>query len=179
MKKLNIFTKIVCAFFLITNDYLLKTNAEASMKLSSSAFSNQEFIPVKYTAQGEELSPPLKWQDVPAGTLSFALICEDPDAPHGTFDHWILYNIPPSRDGLPEGLTSLAEGMKSGVNSTGKEGYMGPNPPSGVHRYFFILYALDTLLTLPKKVTKAELLKAIENHILSKATLVGRYTREQ
>ncbi len=149
------------------------------MKLSSSAFSNQEFIPVKYTAQGEELSPPLKWQDVPAGTLSFALICEDPDAPHGTFDHWILYNIPPSRDGLPEGLTSLAEGMKSGVNSTGKEGYMGPNPPSGVHRYFFILYALDTLLTLPKKVTKAELLKAIENHILSKATLVGRYTREQ
>jgi Raf kinase inhibitor-like YbhB/YbcL family protein len=149
------------------------------MKLLCAAFENQGSIPTRYTAEGEDLSPPLRWQDVPQGTRSLALICEDPDAPHGTYDHWLLYNIPTSISVLAEGLKQLPHGIQSLQNSANTTGYVGPNPPSGDHRYFFTLYALDTVLALPEKGTKADLLKAMTSHILAQATLVGRYQREK
>lgn len=148
------------------------------MKLVSSAFGNFEAIPFKYTADGEDISPPLRWQDIPEGTRSLALICEDPDAPHAAWDHWILYNIPPSISVLPEDLKSLPHDIQSCHNSWGKPGYGGPNPPSGNHRYFFILYALDTVLQLPETATKETLLQTMQPHILAEASLVGCYARQ-
>jgi Raf kinase inhibitor-like YbhB/YbcL family protein len=147
------------------------------MKLFSTAFADQETIPIKYTAQGESISPPLRWQDAPKGTLSFALICEDPDAPMGTYNHWLLYNIPVSVGVLAEGIKDLPHGTQSLLTSAKTKGYTPPNPPSGTHRYFFILYALDTVLQLPESATKEDLLKAMNGHILAEATLVGRYKR--
>ncbi|MBI2707495.1 MAG: YbhB/YbcL family Raf kinase inhibitor-like protein [Proteobacteria bacterium] len=147
------------------------------MKLFSTAFADQETIPVKYTAQGQEISPSLRWQDVPEGTRSLALICEDPDAPGGTYNHWLLYNIPVSTGVLAEGIKDLPHGTQSLLTSSRTRDYVGPNPPSGTHRYFFILYALDTVLQLPDTASKADLLKAMESHILAQATLVGRYKR--
>jgi len=147
------------------------------MKILSSAFADQDSIPVKYTAQGEAVSPPLRWQDVPEGTRSLALICEDPDAPNGTYDHWLLYNIPVSVGVLGEGLKELPQATQSLLTLAGTRDYVGPNPPSGTHRYFFILYALDTVLQLPDNATKVDLLKAMNGHILAEATLVGRYKR--
>jgi Raf kinase inhibitor-like YbhB/YbcL family protein len=145
------------------------------MKLISSAFGNFEPIPVKYTGEGEDLSPPLRWQDVPDGTRSLALICDDPDAPHNTWDHWILYNIPPTIGVLAEGTQELPYDIRSCKNSWGKTGYGGPLPPSGKHRYFFTLYALDTVLQFPEDATKENLLQAMQNHILAEASLVGVY----
>ncbi len=145
------------------------------MKLNSTAFSNFETIPSKYTAEGEDISPPIMWQSIPEGTRSLALICEDPDAPHGTWDHWILYNIPPDMSVFAEGMKALPRGIHSCLNSWGNLGYGGPNPPSGNHRYFFILYALDTVFQLPPDANKTSLLKAMNGHILEEATLVGRY----
>lgn len=145
------------------------------MKLLSTAFSNFDQIPVKYTAEGEDISPPLRWQDAPRGTKSFALICDDPDAPNATWDHWILYNIPPKMTVLAEGLERLPDGVHSCLNSWGNKGYGGPNPPSGNHRYFFRVYALDTILQLPEGSRKANLLHAMNGHILAEASLVGCY----
>ena len=149
------------------------------MMLLSTAFENFEPIPVKYTAEGEDLSPPLRWQDVPEGTRSLALICEDPDAPHDTWDHWLIYNIPPSIEVLAEGLKELPHEIQSCPNSWGKTEYGGPNPPSGQHRYFFTLYALDTVLQFPEGATKTSLLKEIQSHLLAEATLVGVYKRKK
>lgn len=149
------------------------------MKLLSSAFGNFEDIPAKYTAEGEDISPPLRWQGSPSGTKSFTLICDDPDAPHGTWDHWVLYNIPPKQHVLAEGLDRLTGGIQSCLNSWGNKGYGGPNPPSGTHRYFFRVYALDTILQLPENATKATLLNAMNSHILAEASLVGRYQRKR
>ena len=149
------------------------------MKLLSTAFANFEDIPIKHTGEGDDLSPPLRWQDVPEGTRSLALICEDPDAPNGTWDHWILYNIPPSISVLAEGITQLPYEIKSGLNSWKKTGYKGPKPPSGKHRYFFILYALDTVLQLPEKATKIDLINAMRSHTLAEATLVGNFERPE
>lgn len=145
------------------------------MKIFSSAFRNFEDIPIFYTGEGEDSSPPLQWQDVPEGTHSLALICDDPDAPHGTWDHWVIYNIPPTMSALPEGLKELPGDIRSCVNSWGTKGYGGPNPPSGTHRYFFKLYALDTVFQLSEDATKIDLIKAMNSHILAEATLVGRY----
>lgn len=148
------------------------------MKLLSSAFGNFDTIPTKYTGEGDDISPPLRWEGVPSGTRSLSLICEDPDAPHGTWDHWLLYNIPLSISVLAEGLSNLPHGIKSCLNSWGKIGYGGPNPPSGKHRYFFILYALDTVLQLPDNADKSHLLKAMQSHTLGEARLVGCYARK-
>jgi len=146
------------------------------MKLISSAFENFDDIPIKYTAEGDDVSPPLRWQDAPSGTRSFALICDDPDAPHGTWDHWLLYNIPSSIGTLTEGLKDdFPHDIRSCLNSWGNKDYGGPNPPSGIHRYFFTLYALDTVLQLPDTAKKANLLNAMNDHILAEASLVGRY----
>lgn len=145
------------------------------MKIFSSAFGNFEDIPTLYTGEGQDLSPPLRWQDVPEGTHSLALICEDPDAPHGTWDHWVIYNIPPTISVLAEGIKPLPQEIRSGLNTAGTKDYIGPNPPSGMHRYFFKLYALDTVFQLPEESTKIDLIKAMNSHILAEATLVGHY----
>ncbi len=148
------------------------------MKLISSAFANFDPIPIQYTGEGDDISPPLRWQDVPEGTRSLVLICDDPDAPHGTWNHWILYNIPPTIGVLAEGVKELPHGIQSGRNSWGNMSYGGPLPPSGKHRYFFTLYALDTRLQLPEDTTKENLLQAIQSHTLAEASLVGVYERK-
>jgi Raf kinase inhibitor-like YbhB/YbcL family protein len=151
------------------------------MVLSSTAFADGEVIPVKYTCDGEDLSPPLTWESVPEGTRAFALICDDPDAPVGTWDHWVLFNLSGDLRGLPEGLTpktELAEEIGHGLNSWKRIGYGGPCPPPGKpHRYFFRLYALSAPVDLKEKATKAEVLKSIELSVLASATLMGTYGR--
>lgn len=152
-----------------------------ALKLESSAFQAGEKILAKYTCEGSDLSPPLSWGAGPAGTKSWVLIMDDPDAPMGTWVHWVAYNIPPSATGLAEGTPAqekLADGTRQGINDFRKVGYGGPCPPPGKpHRYFFKLYALDALLELPSKATKAGLLEAMKNHILAEAQLMGQYQR--
>lgn len=150
---------------------------EKSMELSSPAFKNNGSIPPLYTAEGQDISVPLVWKNTPSNTVSFALICEDPDAPGGTWIHWILYNIPPSLNSIDDGGSTLTPEVLFGANSWGKLAYGGPNPPRGVHHYHFTLYALDTLLPLKAGATKDQLMKAMEGHILAQATLIGLYQR--
>ena len=150
------------------------------MELKSSAFKHMEKIPSKYTCDGPDISPPLSWSGVPSGTKSLVIIVDDPDAPMGTWVHWLVYNIPPEMEGLPENFPKVREteqGIRQGITDFGRVGYGGPCPPSGTHRYFFKLYALDTTLNLPPGATKKQLLKAMEGHILAKAELVGLYSR--
>jgi len=152
-----------------------------AFELTSSVFAQGEPIPVKYTCDGEDVSPPLEWGDPPQGTESFALVNDDPDAPVGTWDHWILYNLPPEARSLPEAVPSDAElpdGSQHGQNSWRRLGYGGPCPPSGTHRYFFKLYALDTSLDLASNANKKQLLQAMEGHVLAQAELMGVYSRK-
>ena len=148
-----------------------------NFELTSTAFAAGEPIPAKYTCDGADISPPLAWSDPPQGTQSLALIMDDPDAPVGTWDHWILFNIPADTRDLPE-QASPPSGSVDGKNSWGRTGYGGPCPPRGTHRYFFKLYALDTPLNLPAGVDKAQLLQAMEGHILAQAELMGTYARQ-
>lgn len=150
------------------------------MNLESIGLVPNEAIPVEYTCDGDDTSPPLTWGDPPDETASYALIMDDPDAPVGTWDHWLLFNIPAEARELPAGITDDAEfsdGSRHGNNSWKRVGYGGPCPPSGTHRYFFKLYALDTILDLEPGVTSSELMDAIEGHILAEAELMGTYTR--
>lgn len=152
-----------------------------TIQLSSSAFKDGGVIPKKYTCDLDNLSPPLAWGDLPERTNSLALIVDDPDAPSGTWVHWALYNLPSNLIGLPEGVmkTAEVEGIGTqGMNDFRRIGYGGPCPPPGKpHRYFFKLYALDTILDLGSGVTKMELLEEIQGHILDKGELVGLYSR--
>ncbi len=152
-----------------------------TLQLSSTAFRQGEYIPKKYTGEGADVSPPLRWANVPEGVKSFALICDDPDAPVGTWVHWVLFNVSPSLTELPEALSKereLPNGARQGVNDFKKIGYGGPMPPRGSdHRYFFKLYALDAMLSLTAGASKAELLRAMEKHVLGQAELMGRYRR--
>lgn len=152
-----------------------------NFQLSSTAFKQGGYIPGKHTGEGADLSPALQWVNPPAGTANFALICDDPDAPGGTWVHWVIYNIPGEATGLPEGVPpdgELKDASRQGVNDFRKTGYGGPMPPRGTdHRYFFKLYALDVPLVLKAGATKAELLKAMEKHTLGQAELMGRYKR--
>lgn len=148
--------------------------------LASSAFKNGEMIPGKYTCDGEELSPPLSWSGIPQGAKSIALISDDPDAPKGDWVHWLIFNLPSDTKGLPEGVSHderLASGAVQGIHDGKGVGYGGPYPPSGTHRYYFKVYALDTELALGPDVTKKSLLKAMEGHILAQGELMGRYKR--
>ena len=142
------------------------------MELTSPAFQNNTLIPAKYTCQGEDISPPLAVTGIPNGTVTFALINDDPDAPGGTWDHWIVWNIPP--DGTIG--QSTVPGLQ-GKNSWGRNKYGGPCPPSGTHRYFFKLYALDGKLALKEGARKADVLKAMEGHVLAQAQLIGLYKK--
>lgn len=149
------------------------------IELTSAAFGAGETIPKQYTVDGKNISPPLKWDDPPAGTKSFALVCEDPDAPGGTFTHWVLFNLPPERRSLEEGIPAketLPDGSRQGKNDVGHLGYGGPGPPPGTpHRYVFKLYALDTLLDLAAGATREQLLTAVRGHVLAEGELLGKY----
>lgn len=151
-----------------------------AFELKSSAFGNGSSIPSKYTCDGQDTSPPLSWNDAPSGTKSFALIADDPDAPMGTWVHWVVWNVPASASGLGEALdkkAALSDGTKQGVSDFKRPGYGGPCPPSGTHRYMFKLYALDTVLDLEQSATKAKLESAMKGHVLGQATLMGTYAR--
>lgn len=149
--------------------------------LSSPAFEPEGAIPRKYTCDGEDISPPLEWEGVPNDAESLALIVDDPDAPRGAWVHWIVYNLEPGLTGLPEGAVARADGRPMGVqgrNDFRRNNYGGPCPPSGpAHRYFFKLYALDTVLDLEAGATKAELEAAMQGHILAQGQLMGTYGR--
>ncbi len=155
--------------------------AKMEIKITSSVFKNDGLIPSKYTCDGEDVSPPLQWEALPQGTQSIALICDDPDAPMGTFVHWVLFNLPAGvkklAENIPAGKT-LDNGASQGITDFGRIGYGGPCPPSGTHRYFFKIYALDTELDLPAGSRKSQLLKAMEGHILAQGQLVGKYKRQ-
>jgi Raf kinase inhibitor-like YbhB/YbcL family protein len=155
--------------------------APPEFKLSSPAFENGKPIPLKHTGEGVDVSPPLHWIEPPQGTKTFALIADDPDAPMGTWVHWVMYNVPGALRELKEGIPAiekLSDGTVQGVNDFGKIGYNGPMPPPGKpHRYYFTLYALDTPLELPAKATKKKLEQAMEDHVLGEAKLMGTYAR--
>lgn len=152
-----------------------------ALEIKSSAFVNEDSVPAKYTCKGEGVSPPLSWSDIPEGTKSLALICDDPDAPFTTWVHWVIYNIPAGETGLTEGVSKseiLSNGTMQGMTDFRRVGYGGPcPPPGGPHRYFFKLYALDVALTLQARATKKELLNAMEGHILEEAQLMGKFQR--
>lgn len=148
--------------------------------MKSSAFEEGGTIPSKYTCDGKDVSPQLAWSSIPEGTKSLALICDDPDAPMGTWVHWVVYNLPPDMEELAEALPaqkSFENGSRQGINDFRKIGYGGPCPPGGTHRYYFKLYALDTVLDLEAGATKKQLLAAMEGHILARAQLMGKYKR--
>ena len=151
------------------------------MELKSSAFEAGGMIPKQYTCDGQDVSPPLSWSDVPNGAKSLALIADDPDAPMGTWVHWVAWNIPATARVLEEHVPkrdSLPNGMKQGTSDFRRVGYGGPCPPSGTHRYFFKLYALDSAVTLPPSTTKKDLENVMQGHILQQAELMGKYTRK-
>jgi Raf kinase inhibitor-like YbhB/YbcL family protein len=152
-----------------------------AFELQSTAFSPGAEIPAKHTCDGRDASPALHWTDPPTGTKELALVSDDPDAPGGTWVHWILYGIPATARNLPEAVPTrdTVPGVgRQGVNDFKRIGYGGPCPPRGpAHRYFFRLYALDGEMTLPPRKTEAELLTAIEGHVLGRAEVMGRYQR--
>lgn len=150
--------------------------------ITSTAFSAGGSIPVKFTGQGDDISPDLAWRDAPASLKSYALVCDDPDAPSGTWVHWTMWNIPPSTTSLPQGVPSdetLADGAVQGMTSSGHSGYSGPMPPRGnAHHYYFRIYALDTVLSLPPSASRAELDRAMRGHVVSQGQLMGTYQRK-
>ena len=156
------------------------TEAVMPFSLTSPAFTEGQSIPAAYTCEGRDHSPALAWTDPPAGTKSFALISDDPDAPGKTWVHWVVYNLPPASRALPEAFPrdpQRPDGTRQGRTDFGAVGYGGPCPPSGVHRYFFKLYALDAVVELPPGATKAQLERAMAGHILGQAQLIGTYQR--
>ena len=144
------------------------------MKIESPAFKSNEFIPDKYTCVGENINPPLKFSEIPAGAISLALLVTDPDASIGTWVHWMVWNIDPKLNEIGE--DSIPPGIEGGT-SFGKSGYGGPCPPSGIHHYIFKLYALDTSLSLPEAANRSDFDAAINGHILDTSELVGLYQR--
>ncbi|OQY29142.1 MAG: hypothetical protein B6244_04715 [Candidatus Cloacimonetes bacterium 4572_55] len=160
----------------------IKSEPEPTFQVISPAFEEDETVPVRYTCEGDNISPALSWSNVPDAAKELALICDDPDAPAGTWVHWIVFHIPPDTTGLPENFPldeELPSGIRQGVTSFQTIGYGGPCPPRGrgVHHYLFKLYALDTELSLKPGATKEELLTAMEGHILAETQLIGEFER--
>jgi len=145
-----------------------------AMKISSSAFADGQSIPAKFTCDGSDTSPPLAFSDVPKNTKALALVMDDPDAPGGTFDHWVVWNIPATTTSVAEGRSPQGVAGRTGF---GKNAYGGPCPPGGEHRYYFKLYALDTTLDLKAGSSKADLERATKGHIIAEAKTMGRYKR--
>lgn len=151
-----------------------------ALEVVSAAFSEGGSIPAQYTCDGRDISPPLAWTGIPRGAKSLALVCDDPDAPRGTWVHWVVFNLPPSATGLPEGVpprNDVPGGGLQGSNDFRKVGYGGPCPPGGTHRYVFTLYALDSNVKLRAGAAKADLLAAIAGHVLAEGKLIGKYSR--
>lgn len=159
--------------------FLFAGTTAYSLELESDVFKEGEAIPIMYTGQGEDVSPPLYWSGVPTGTQSFALIMDDPDAPAGTWVHWVIYNLPGELRNLDEALATVKDldnGAQQGINSFRKIGYGGPNPPLGpAHRYIFKLYALDSFLSVDGEPDKGAIARAMEGHILDEAQLIGKF----
>jgi Raf kinase inhibitor-like YbhB/YbcL family protein len=153
----------------------MKETAIGKLKITSEAFENNEYIPSIYTCEGKNINPPLRIQNIPAYAESLAVIVDDPDAPAGVFTHWMMWNIPPTsileENSIPEGV--------EGLNSYSKSEYMGPCPPSGTHRYFFKVYALDKMLDIEKNSTKANLERVMEGHTLAYGELIGLYQKNK
>lgn len=150
------------------------------MKLFCPSFAHNEMMPSRFTCDGQDISPSLEWEDVPPETQSFALIVDDPDAPSGTWVHWVIFNIPVGVSHLEEKIKkegNLSGGVKQGRNSWRQIGYGGPCPPSGTHRYFFKFIALDIVLDLEAGITKEELLAAMRGHVLASHEMIGLYQR--
>lgn len=183
MKKLFFMSVLTVACFAVGafEKSFSETKGGFSMEIRSPVFKNEGMIDSKYTCDGIDASPPLEWKNVPKGAKSLALICDDPDAPAGTWVHWVYYDIEPSSAGLPENVKPVdnpRNGGVQGINDFRKTGYGGPCPPSGTHRYFFKLYALDMKLDLPAGATKRKLIDAMNGHVLAEARLMGRYRRQ-
>ena len=153
-----------------------------TIKIRSAGFAEGQPIPSKYTCDGEDVSPPLSWDNAPNGTQSLALICDDPDAPSGTWVHWVIYDLSDRLTELPEAVPAKEEalsGAKQGRNDFGRTGYGGPCPPAGsAHRYYFKLYALDSALKLKVGATKADVENAMKGHIVGQGQLMGTYKRK-
>lgn len=160
---------------------IIQGDVPMTFSMKSNAFTNESGIPEEFTCDGVDNSPELSWTSPPAGTKSFALIMDDPDAPSGTWVHWVLYDLPENVRQLPKGVQKtekLPNGAKQGMTDFRKVGYYGPCPPKGpAHRYYFKLYALDCLLNLAPKASKADVEKAMQGHVLAEAVLMGKYGR--
>ncbi len=172
--------RVTALFMLLVVLFFYSSGTEAqnmsTLTLSSSAFKHQAHIPSKYTCDGSDVSPQLVVGNIPAGTKSLALIVDDPDAPRGTWVHWVVWNINPDTKEIKEG--AVPAGSHQGMNDFRKLDYGGPCPPSGTHRYFFKLYALDSVLSPGANASKANVERAMEGHILGRAELIGLYQRK-
>jgi hypothetical protein len=186
---INVKMPVLCVAFVLLfsgqtlnrNTSKVKGGTAMEIKVSSTVFKEGEMIPKIYTCEGKNISPPLIWTDVPHGAKSLALIADDPDAPRGTWVHWVLFNIPADAKELSENIprrSTLGNGARQGINDSHGLGYDGPCPPSGTHRYYFKFYVLDVVLTLESGATKVQLLKAMEGHILGEGQLMGKYKRQ-
>lgn len=177
-RSIDYFTKVnqkkPLPFFLLAKHTVLSTIKKA-MTITSTAFSQNQMLPKKYTCDGDDVNPPLTFSLIPENAKSLVLIVDDPDAPTGTFVHWVLFNISPTTTVIKEG--NVPPGVESGKNSAGSTAFVGACPPNGTHRYFFKLYALDTLLSLPKNADKKTVEDAMQSHILESAELIGLYSR--
>lgn len=163
------------------SEFTEEGGGKMAITVTSPAFEEAGMIPARYTSDGQDVSPPLKWEGLPEGTKSAALISDDPDAPMKTWVHWVMWNIPAEVKDLPENVppdAELPDGSKQGITDFNRHGYGGPSPPSGTHRYYFKIYALDCKLELPSTSQKEDLLKAMEGHILAEGQLMGRYKRQ-
>jgi Raf kinase inhibitor-like YbhB/YbcL family protein len=167
-----------CLFFVLFLISSIPCGATSMpLTLSSPQFVNEGSIPSRYTCDAANYSIPLAWKNTPQNTQSFVLIMDDPDAPMGTWDHWLVFNIPPTVHSFAENLHSLPAGAKGGQNSFKNNVYGGPCPPDREHRYFFKLYALDAMLDLPEGASKTQIEKALQGHILEQTQLMGKYNR--
>lgn len=184
MKRVIFIIVILALILLSCADNEINLEKEGSVEtitVTSPAFEHNGTIPAKYTCQGEEVSPPIKWSGIPEGTQSIALISDDPDAPMGTWVHWVIYLIPPEITGLDENIPKmgiLEKGMRQGLNSGRGTGYQGPCPPSGEHRYFFKVYALDFMPELDAEISKQTLLNEMEDHIIGYGEIIGLYEKK-
>jgi Raf kinase inhibitor-like YbhB/YbcL family protein len=161
-------------------DTIMKGGKKMALQITSPSFSEGGMIPERYTCDGTDVSPELIWAGVPDGVRSLVLICDDPDAPMGTWVHWVLFNIPPEETGLPAAIKSepsLRNGALHGTNDFRRLGYGGPCPPGGTHRYYFKIYALDIKLSLDSGATKTQVEDAMAGHILAEGQLMGKYKR--
>jgi Raf kinase inhibitor-like YbhB/YbcL family protein len=182
MRTRFLFLLFACTFiaFPVSSEDKEMEGKKMDLKVTSTAFVQGAMIPSKYTCDGSDISPPLSWTKGSEGTKSYALISDDPDAPVGTWVHWVMYNLPAGVTSLKEDIPKvkqLANGALQGKNDFGRFGYGGPCPPGGTHRYYFKIYALDTQLGAGPGLTKKQLLKEMEKHILAQGELVGKYSR--